>query len=73
MQVREIRTWSTEELQRRLEEASRELFAMRRQKFSGRLENTTRIKAVKRDIAQIKTVLRERELIEEEKHSEGAA
>jgi large subunit ribosomal protein L29 len=73
MQVREIRTWSTEELQRRLEETSRELFAIRRQKVSGRLENTTRIKAVKRDIAQMKTILRERELIEEAKHSEGAA
>ncbi len=63
MQVREIRTWTTEELQRRLEESERELFALRRRKFSGRLEDHSRIKAVKRDIAQIKTILRERELI----------
>lgn len=73
MQARDMRTWSTEELRRRLEESGRELFALRRQKASGRLENTAQIKAVKRDIARIKTILRERELIEEVMHGEGAA
>ncbi len=73
MQAREMRTLSTEELQRHLEESSRELYALRQRKASGRLEDTTRIKAVKRDIAKIKTILRERELIEEVVHGEGAA
>jgi len=63
MQVREVRTWTTEELQRRLGEAQRELFTLRRELAMGRLEDYTRIRAVKRDVAQIKTVLRERELV----------
>lgn len=62
MQAREIRTWTTEELQEQLDDAYRQLFALRRDKASGRLEDTNRLKAVKRDIAQMKTILREREL-----------
>lgn len=65
MQAREIRTWTTEELYRRLEEAYRELFALRRERASGRLEDYSRVRAVKRDIARMKTILRERELIAE--------
>lgn len=65
MQVREIRTWTTEELEERMGEAYRELFALRRQLAMGRLEDHNRITAVKRDIARMKTVLRERELVAE--------
>jgi large subunit ribosomal protein L29 len=65
MQAREIRTWTTEELQKRLEETYRELFALRHEKASGRLEDHNRIRAVKRDIARMKTILRERELAAE--------
>jgi large subunit ribosomal protein L29 len=65
MQAREIRTWTTEELQRRLEETHRELFALRRELAMGRLEDYNRIGIVKRDVARMKTVLRERELIAE--------
>ena len=63
MQAREIRTWTTEDLQERLEEAYRELFALRRQLAMGRLEDHNRIRAVKCDVARMKTVLRERELV----------
>ena len=65
MQAREIRTWTTEELQGRLEESYRELFALRRELAMGRLEDHNRIQAVKRDVARMKTVLRERELAAE--------
>jgi large subunit ribosomal protein L29 len=65
MQAREIRTWTTEELQSRLEGAFRELFALRRELALGRLEDYNRITAVKRDIARMKTILRERDLIAE--------
>ena len=41
MQAREIRTWTIEDLQERLEEAYRELFAMRRELAMGRLKITT--------------------------------
>jgi large subunit ribosomal protein L29 len=65
MQAREIRTLTTEDLQGRLEEARRELFALRRELAMGRLEDHNRIAAVKRDVARMKTVLRERELTAE--------
>jgi large subunit ribosomal protein L29 len=65
MQAREIRTLTTEDLQGRLEEARRELFALRRELAMGRLEDHNRIDAVKRDVARMKTVLRERELTAE--------
>lgn len=63
MQAREIRTWTTEDLQERLEGAYRELFALRRELAMGRLEDHNRIRAVKCDVARMKTVLRERELV----------
>lgn len=65
MQAREIRTWTTKDLQGRLEEAYRELFALRRELAMGRLEDHNRISAVKCDVARMKTVLRERELTAE--------
>ena len=63
MQAREIRTWTIEDLQERLEDAYRELFALRRELAMGRLEDHNRIRAVKCDVARMKTVLRERELV----------
>ncbi|MBL7065023.1 MAG: 50S ribosomal protein L29 [Anaerolineae bacterium] len=65
MQAREIRTWTTEELQGRMEEAYREVFVLRRELAMGRLEDHNRVGAVKRDIARMQTILRERELIAE--------
>jgi len=65
VEAREIRDWTTDEIEHRLDEAHRELFALRRQLDLGRLENFNQIKRVKRDIARMKTILRERELIAE--------
>ena len=65
MQAREIRTWTTEELHDRLEDAYRELFALRRELSMGRLEDYNRVRSVRRDVARIKTILRERELVAE--------
>ena len=65
MQAREIRTWTTEEVQEQLDDAHRELFALRRELAMGRLEDYTRVRVVKRDIARMKTILRERELVAE--------
>jgi large subunit ribosomal protein L29 len=50
------------ELRARLEEAYRELFVLRQDWFMNRLQDNNRITATKRDIARIKTILREREL-----------
>ena len=62
MQAREMRSWTVEDLQTRQEEAFQELFNLRRELALGRLEDHNRISVVKRDIARVKTVLREREL-----------
>ena len=62
MEAREIRTWTVEELEERLEDTYRELFALRRDEVSGRLEDLNRIRTVRRSIARMKTILREREL-----------
>ena len=62
MQAQEIRTWTSEELQHRLEDAYREIYALRYEQASGRLEDHNRIKTVKREVARMKTILREREL-----------
>ncbi|WP_175935628.1 50S ribosomal protein L29 [Corynebacterium sp. Marseille-P4321] len=58
----EFRELSDEELTARLNEAKEELFNLRFQLATGQLTNNRRIGTVKRDIARIYTVLREREL-----------
>jgi large subunit ribosomal protein L29 len=62
MLARELRLLTDEELRGRLDEAYRELFNLRQDWYMGRLEDNNRITAVKREIARIKTILREREL-----------
>ena len=62
MQVREIRQQSDEDIKVRLEESRRELFNLRQDWYLGSLQDHNRITEVKRDIARMKTVLREREL-----------
>ncbi|AKK10348.1 50S ribosomal protein L29 [Corynebacterium uterequi] len=58
----EFRELSNEDLTARLAEAKEELFNLRFQLATGQLTNNRRIGAVKRDIARILTILREREL-----------
>jgi large subunit ribosomal protein L29 len=65
MKARELREFSREELLERLREAKEELFNLRFQAATGQLDNTSRIKETKKDIARICTVLREKELEEE--------
>ena len=60
--VGELRNLDDEALTVKLREAKEELFNLRFQGATGQLENHGRLKAVKRDIARIYTVLREREL-----------
>lgn len=62
VKIREWREMETEELQRRLDEAYRELFNLRFRAATKQLEDTSRIRIVKRDIARIKTILRQRQL-----------
>jgi len=62
MEAREIRTWTTQEIQARLNDTYRESFVLRREWGLGRLEDSNRVTTLRRDIARMKTVLREREL-----------
>ncbi len=62
MRTRELRELSDEELQRRLANSREELFNLRFQAATGQLENHGRLKAVRKDIARIYTLMREREL-----------
>ncbi|QNE88914.1 50S ribosomal protein L29 [Corynebacterium incognita] len=58
----EFRELDNAELNKRLADAKEELFNLRFQLATGQLTNNRRISTVKRDIARIYTVLREREL-----------
>lgn len=61
-QVGELRNLDDVELAAKLREAKEELFNLRFQGATGQLENHGRLRAVRKDIARIYTILREREL-----------
>ncbi len=58
MKATDLRTKSSDELRDRLMDLKKEAFNLRFQKASGQLENTARVRQVRRDIARIKTILR---------------
>lgn len=58
----ELRNVDSEDLVTKLREAKEELFNLRFQAATGQLESHGRLRAVKKDIARIYTVMREREL-----------
>ena len=62
MKAAEIRDLTVDELQTRLAEVKEELFNLRFQNATGQLDNYKRLGDLRRDVARIKTVLREREL-----------
>ena len=61
-QVGEMRDLEDDELATKLREAKEELFNLRFQSATGQLESPGRLRAVRKDIARIYTILREREL-----------
>ncbi|TEX51131.1 MAG: 50S ribosomal protein L29 [Actinomycetales bacterium mxb001] len=70
----EFRGLTDEELVTRLRESKEELFNLRFQGATGQLENHGRLRAVRKDIARLYTVMRERELgITPVEHVGGAA
>jgi large subunit ribosomal protein L29 len=58
----ELRALDAEAIEIKLREAKEELFNLRFQNATGQLDNTARLKTVRREIARIYTVIREREL-----------
>ncbi len=65
MKAQEIRALSTDEVKVRLNDMEEEFFNLRSQFTIGQLENFNRLTELKRDIARLKTILRERELAAE--------
>ncbi len=62
MKAKDIRDLTTEEIQSKLKDSKAELFNLRFQSTIGQLDNPMKLKEVKRDIARMKTIIREREL-----------
>ena len=62
MKANEIRKMTTEELKAKLVDLKKNLFTLRMQHATNQLDNPTQIATVKKDIARINTILREKEL-----------
>ncbi len=62
MKAKEIRELTTAEIEQKIKELKEELFNLRFQLATGQLENTARIREVRKTIARMKTIIREREL-----------
>ncbi|MCH8128525.1 MAG: 50S ribosomal protein L29 [Acidobacteria bacterium] len=62
MNAADLRAMTYKELEEKLEESKEELFNLRFQMVSNQLDNTERLGEVKRDIARVKTLMREQEI-----------
>jgi large subunit ribosomal protein L29 len=62
VKAKELRDMTVEELQKKMNDTKDELFRLRFQLATGQLDNAMRIKEVRRNIARVKTVIREREI-----------
>ena len=62
MKANEIRSMSVADLEKKLGELKKDLFMLRMQHATNHLDNPVKISAVRRDIARVKTVIREKEL-----------
>ena len=60
-EIKEIRSLSVEDLNKKLNELKKDLFMLRMQHATNQLDNPLQIAAVKKDIARIKTIIREKE------------
>jgi large subunit ribosomal protein L29 len=71
MKAAEIRKLKDAELEEQLTEARHELLNLRFQTITGQLTDTSRIRAVRRDVARMETIMRERQLAETAEESEA--
>ena len=60
-EIKEVRGLSVEKLQEKLQELKKALFMLRMQHATNQLDNPMQIAAVKKDIARVKTIIREKE------------
>lgn len=66
MELKKMRELNVVELQGELEKQKKELFNLRFQHVTGQLENPVQMREIKREIARIKTIIREKELADQE-------
>ena len=62
MKARELREMSEAELRQKDKEITEELFNLKFQHATGQLENTARLPQVRKDLARVKTLLRQKEI-----------
>ena len=62
MKIEEIRKLSTEDLDKKIKESKKELFELRLKQAVGNLEKPSQIKELRKSVARMKTIQREREL-----------
>ncbi len=67
MDIKEIRKLSSADLKKKITETKEELFTKRMQQANGTLEHPTELKTLRKNVAKMKTILRERELEEANK------
>ncbi len=60
-EIKEIRGLSVEDLNKKLNDLKKDLFMLRMQHATNQLDNPLQIAAVKKDIARVKTIIREKE------------
>ena len=72
MKTLDLRQLTYRELEEKLGEAKEELFNLRFQLVTNQLDNTARITQVRRDVARVKTVMREQEITAWEQQQEEA-
>ena len=65
MYAKEVRGLQNEELQSKLDDLRHELFNLRFKLYSGQQKDSSRLKATRRDIARVSTILRERQIAAE--------
>lgn len=65
MHAKEARELQTEELKAKLDDLREEQFKLRFNLYSGQLKDSSRLKAMRRDIARVATILRERQIAAE--------
>ena len=62
MEIKELRKLSTEDLTKKIKDTKEELFTKRMQQANGTLETPVELRTLRRDVARMKTILKEREI-----------
>ena len=70
LKIKELRELSNKELETKVREAKKELFNLRMKQSTGTLEKPSKIKELRKDVARMKTIIREREKTKEVRDGE---